>query len=151
MQEMISALIAAKEQQGLTNQQISEMSGVALGTVGRVFSGAADDPKFQTICQLAAALKVSLDGTMFKLDQSGQTKVVVPQASESDKVVNILRDVIYRQQKEKRILFACLMLMIVFVMTILIIDLTDPNVGWFRSALESIRGLFGTDSGNIVI
>lgn len=151
MQEMISALIAAKEQQGLTNQQVSEMSGVALGTVGRIFSGAADDPKFQTICQLAAALKVSLDGTVFKVDQSGNTKVVVPQASESDKVVNILRDVIHRQQKEKRILFACLMLMIVFVMAILIIDLTNPNIGWFRSALESIRGLFGSGSGTIVV
>lgn len=151
MHEMINALIAAKEAKGWTNQRLADESGVPLGTVGRVLAGSADDPKFQTVCQLAVALEVSLDGVAFKTDKSGEMKVTVPQASDSDKLINILRDVINKQQREKHILFAALMLLITFVMIVLIIDITNPNVGWFRQALENIRGMFGfgTSSGGI--
>lgn len=141
MKDIIPILVAAKEAQKLTNQQLADASGVPVGTVSRVLSGSADDPKFQTICQLAGALQVSLDdfvaGHDSKTPQNPPTEPTPQQ--ESDSLIQMLREVLRRQQKEKRILFLCLMLMIAFVMAVLIIDITNPTVGWFRGASAYIR------------
>lgn len=141
MKDIISILVAAKEVQGLTNQQLADASGVPVGTVSRVMAGSADDPKFQTICQLAGALQVSLDDFIAGRDSKApQNPPAEPTSQrESNMLIQTLQEVLRRQQKEKRVLFLCLMLMIAFVMAVLIIDITNPTVGWFRGASAYIR------------
>lgn len=141
MKDIIPILVAAKESQRLTNQQLADASGVPVGTVSRVLSGSADDPKFQTICQLAGALNVSLDAFLagHHPETPPETPTVPHHDPSSDPLLQALQEVLRRQQKEKQVLFFCLMLMIVFVMAVLIIDITNPTVGWFRGATAYIR------------
>ena len=50
-----------KEKRKLTTQQLSDLSGVPVGTINRILSGQTDNPSFQTVCDLGMAMDGSLD------------------------------------------------------------------------------------------
>lgn len=54
--QIVLKLNAAKKQQGLTLKQLAERSGVSLGTVNKIMSGALQDIKSEKLQKLAAAL-----------------------------------------------------------------------------------------------
>jgi transcriptional regulator with XRE-family HTH domain len=108
-------LIEAKKKCGLTNQQISEQSGVPIGTVNRVFSGAAYDLKFQTLQQLAPVLNISLDTLEIKapaiisqpVEQEHQHHC--PHDAQHKLLVSKLEETIADLRKVRRILFVSLL------------------------------------------
>lgn len=59
--ELRTKLNALKEKHGLTNQQISDASGVPLGTVSGIFSGQTARPAFQDVAAILAAMNESID------------------------------------------------------------------------------------------
>ena len=50
-----------KKQKNLTNESLSELSGISLGTLNKLLSGATEDPKLSTLLALKKALGVSMD------------------------------------------------------------------------------------------
>ena len=50
-----------KKEQGLTNDTLAERSGIAIGTLNKLLSGASQDPKLSTLLPLAGALGCTLD------------------------------------------------------------------------------------------
>ena len=50
-----------KDQRKLTNQQLSDLSGVPVGTINRIMAGQTDNPSFQTVCDMVMAMGGSLD------------------------------------------------------------------------------------------
>lgn len=48
-----------KKELGITNQELSERSGVPLGTINKIFSGATKSPQYDTILALETALGMS--------------------------------------------------------------------------------------------
>ena len=50
-----------KKEQGLTNDTLAEKSGIAIGTLNKLLSGASQDPKLSTLLPLANALGCTLD------------------------------------------------------------------------------------------
>ena len=50
-----------KDRSGLTNKELSELSGVPLSTVSKIMSGHTDIPNYQTVCDLVKAMGGSLD------------------------------------------------------------------------------------------
>ena len=54
-------LIEFKENCGLTNNEISEKSGVPLGTVNRIMSGQSEASSFNAIAAIVKAMDGSLD------------------------------------------------------------------------------------------
>ncbi len=50
-----------KKEQGLTNEALSERSGIAVGTLNKLLAGASADPKLSTLIPLATALGCTLD------------------------------------------------------------------------------------------
>lgn len=56
----IERLKKRKKELGLTNKQLAEKSNVSLGTVNKIFSGATENPRFDTLCDLAEAMDMSL-------------------------------------------------------------------------------------------
>lgn len=50
-----------KKEKKLTNDSLSELSGISLGTLNKLLSGATEDPKLSTLTSLARALGISLD------------------------------------------------------------------------------------------
>ena len=45
-----------KKELGMTNQELSERSGVPLGTINKIFSGATKSPQYDTILALETVL-----------------------------------------------------------------------------------------------
>jgi len=50
-----------KKEKKLTNDSLSELSGISLGTLNKLLSGATEDPKLSTLTSLSRALGISLD------------------------------------------------------------------------------------------
>lgn len=59
--EIVKRLNAAKKNQSMTLKQLSEKSGISLGTVNKIMSGALLDIKTDKLNKLARALNVSTD------------------------------------------------------------------------------------------
>ena len=52
----VELLKQRKLELGLTNQQLSSLSGVSLGTINKIFSGATQSPRLETVEALSSAL-----------------------------------------------------------------------------------------------
>lgn len=65
---IIKRLNIAKKQQGMTLKKLAEASGLSLGTVNKIMSGALIDIKAEKLQQLAKALNVSTDYLLGKND-----------------------------------------------------------------------------------
>ena len=50
-----------KKEKNLTNESLSERSGISLGTLNKLLAGATEDPKLSTLLALSRALGVSMD------------------------------------------------------------------------------------------
>ena len=57
----------AKEAQGLTNEDLAEMTGINETTISRIISGAGKRPSFDTLVTMAAALHISVDKILYAL------------------------------------------------------------------------------------
>lgn len=49
-----------KKERGLTNQELAELSGVPLGTVNKIFSGATKSPQYDTLLAIETALGMNV-------------------------------------------------------------------------------------------
>ncbi len=50
-----------KRELGLTNPQLSELSGIPIGTLSKITAGIIDNPKLETVRALAKALNCTID------------------------------------------------------------------------------------------
>jgi len=50
-----------RKEKGLTTKQLSERSGVPLGTLNKILSGTTKDPKLETLKAIVKVLECSLD------------------------------------------------------------------------------------------
>ena len=72
-----------KKEKNLTNETLAERSGISLGTINKLFSGASADPKFSTLCALSDAFGVSIDEMM------GRKKGEAPELAKTNILLNI--------------------------------------------------------------
>lgn len=49
-----------KKQKNLTNEDLSKLSGVPIGTLNKILSGHTPDPQFETVKAICRALNISL-------------------------------------------------------------------------------------------
>lgn len=59
--EWLENIKRLKKEKGFTNESLSERSGISIGTLNKLLSGATTDPKLSTLLPLADALNCSLD------------------------------------------------------------------------------------------
>lgn len=59
--EWLEHIKKLKKEKGFTNESLSEASGISLGTLNKLLSGATTDPKLSTLRPIADAFGVSLD------------------------------------------------------------------------------------------
>ena len=98
-----------KKEKGLTNESLSERSGISLGTLNKLLSGATDDAKLSTLLALRRALGVSMDemlglGTMPMLDKElGQKYAELDRTGREtvDFIINKEYDRVKREREAK--------------------------------------------------
>jgi len=116
-----------KDQRKLTNQQLSDLSGVPVGTINRIMAGQTDNPSFQTVCDMVMAMGGSLD-KLAGIQTPGGGEPSPP----GEDLIRLYERTI--EGKEKwlyRLFFLCCVLVAV-LLGVLIYDLTHPMVGFFR-------------------
>lgn len=116
-----------KDQRKLTNQQLSDLSGVPVGTINRIMAGQTDNPSFQTVCDMVMAMGGSLD-ELAGIQTPGGGEPSPP----GEDLIRLYERTI--EGKEKwlyRPFFLCCVLVAV-LLGVLIYDLTHPMVGFFR-------------------
>ena len=116
-----------KDQRKLTNQQLSDLSGVPVGTINRIMDGQTDNPSFQTVCDMVMAMGGSLD-ELAGIQTPGGGEPSPP----GEDLIRLYERTI--EGKEKwlyRLFFLCCVLVAV-LLGVLIYDLTHPMVGFFR-------------------
>lgn len=155
-----------KNRQGLTNQQLSDISGVPIATTSRILTGAVANPGIFYITALCAALNVSLDDLMGAASQSGGCAAELAQLrqelahkneliAEKEKSVNLLRERSDMMEQEilrlntqlqetrrtwKPLLYGlcglCILLTIVWGVYV-VLDARQPDIGLIRSGAVS--------------
>ena len=81
----IQEMIKRKKEYGYTNQQISDLSGVPLGTVQKLFSGITETPRYTTLQALSKVFEDKKKGILY-LHDSGAKSGMVNETSVAYKV-----------------------------------------------------------------
>ena len=158
MQEsIVETLKNMKSEQNLTLQQISSASGVPISTVNRILSGQTENPSFRDVAAIVAAMDGSLDaitglqkveGENSQLLDSNVMQLLLTMQNYYTKALDTTRQQYMREIESKdkqyrdiladknrwlRRLFLCLIAMIAVISFLLIIDFTNPAIGFFHS------------------
>ena len=158
MQEsIVETLKNMKSEQNLTLQQISSASGVPISTVNRILSGQTENPSFRDVAAIVAAMDGSLDaitglqkveGENSPLLDSNVMQLLLTMQNYYTKALDTTRQQYMREIESKdkqyrdiladknrwlRRLFLCLIAMIAVISFLLIIDFTNPAIGFFHS------------------
>ena len=62
--EWLECIKKIKKDKKLTNERLSELSGISLGTLNKLLSGATTDPKLSTLTALSNAFSCSMDALL---------------------------------------------------------------------------------------
>ena len=170
--DIIDGIIQKKNEIGMTNQQLADASGVPKSTVDKIVRRETSNPTMQTILDLAAAVGYSF---------SNHPEMVTPVPESAIKDPMVLHMINYYERQsiayEERLkrlsanynmllaeknrwiqtLAIIIGLIVAGIVTILLIDLATPDVGWFphdASSLEialAIIGIIVVASGVILL
>ena len=152
MERIVDDLLKIKKENGLTNAQIAEMSGVPLGTVNRVFSGTNGSHSYATIEPIMAALQPLAKSEETQKKPSGIERLYERLLDEKEKELQ-------KCERFRNISLIANVVMVLIIIVFLLIDILHPDIGWIRQALgfdgtvsfgdaDTWTGLF--DNNNLV-
>ena len=118
-----------KEKRKLTTQQLSDLSGVPVGTINRILSGQTDNPSFQTVCDLVMAMDGSLDELV---GIQTETPPAEKKAQASQEILRLYEEMIATKNAWLLRLFVCLCVVTFAFLFVVIFDLMNPSLGFFR-------------------
>lgn len=127
---MISAQLKhLKDLRKLTNQQVSDLSGVPIGTINRIMSGQTDNPSFQTVCDIVMAMDGSLD-ELVGIKEA--TAVSQEKKLANNELIHLYESMLENKEKWLHRLFVCCCCLIVVLVSIVAFDLLNPTIGFFQ-------------------
>lgn len=123
-EQIIDKIIAAKTQTGLTNQQLSELSGVPKSTVDKILRKETANPSLQNILDLAHAV--------------GYDHAHVDTSPMNDPTVQHLLALYNKQDAQKsrtiRVLAIALAVVVLLIFALFIYDFAHMDRGWIQTA-----------------
>lgn len=139
MEKRIERIIQAKQEQGLSVQQLADMSRLAASTISRTLSGKTA-PSEYTIRTLEEVLGL--------LNQPEEDPIIARAADDPilQRYLLMLEDRISRMRAHYNMLlaeknrwiilsFALNIILVAFVCTVLTFDVLHPDIGWIRRQL----------------
>ena len=116
-----------KERRKLTNQQLSDLSGVPIGTINRIMAGQTDNPSFQTVCDIVMAMDGSLDELVGIKEETLEEKKAAHK-----EIIHLYESMLANKEKWMHRLFVCCCILMAVLIGIVIFDLTNPQIGFFQ-------------------
>lgn len=136
MERIVDELIKIKKENGLTNAQIAEMSGVPLGTVNRVFSGTNGSHSYATIEPIRAALEPLAKPEEEQIMHEEKNKVLVGEIERLyEKMLTEKEKELRKCERFRNMSLAVNAFLVLIIIVFLLIDILHPDLGWIRSAL----------------
>lgn len=120
-----------KEQKKLTNQELSNLSGVPIATINRLMSGATENPTIDTVLALASALGTTVDSLLGLSPPSGHGDES-PLIALYEKRIAEKYAALRVHSRWLRFLCALSLVLFLFIIAWLVIDVLNPKIGWFR-------------------
>ena len=120
-----------KDAKNLTNRELSDLSGVPLGTVNHIMSHDTANPGIDTVLALCSALGTTVD-TLLGISPPGAAadqRLIESYEHRLDDKVSAMR---YRSRWIRALFILCLC-QFLFIIIWLIIDILNPNIGWLQS------------------
>lgn len=143
---IIDGINARKAALGMTNQQISDASNIPKSTVDRVLRKDTENPTMKVILDIAGAVGYEFGAsTVATIPESGQDnpyiqhiiKMYESQLAAQERQYNL---VTAEKNRWIKILAIIVGILGIGVVTILLIDILNPSVGWFRRELAYNSG-----------
>ena len=154
--EILDGIFRKQTEIGMTNQQFSDASGVPKATIERIKRGDTTNPTMQTILDMAAAVGYSFSN-------HPDTIAPIPEDSKIRDPMTLhmidyyeRRGIAYEErikritahfnmllaEKNRWIKFSLVLniILIVFLVSILIVDILHPDIGWVRDQLAQYTG-----------
>ena len=131
---LIERLRALKDKSGMTSKEIAEKSNVPESTVTRILSGKTENPTIITVMAMTKAM----GGTSADIfDDDAQiipsANVIVSDAEKRhSEVVDLYREIVKTKNKWIKFLMIWNISITVFIILLLILDLMNGDVGFFR-------------------
>ena len=116
-----------KEKRKLTNQQLSDLSGVPIGTINRIMAGQTDNPSFQTVCDIVMAMDGSLDDLVGIKDETPLEKKAA-----NKELIRLYESMLADKEKWMHRLFICCCVLMAVLIGIVAFDLLNPHIGFFQ-------------------
>ena len=107
----------AMHQQGITAEKLSEISGIPVQTINRIRQGSTQNPQYQTVTAIYAALGI---------DQHE------PPNNYRDILIDTLKEELIYQKRWIRLMAGILIAMLIYLIVITTLDLTHPDFGYFK-------------------
>lgn len=138
---IVEKLKMIKEEKGLTNMEIANVTNTPLATITRIFNKQTLNPTFETISAIAIGMGVSLD-ELVGLKQPDEPPLASPIENTLNSYVELLKEKDERIKelkedkeklcREKYRIVGVLACVVIFVMTLIVTDLINGHFGYFR-------------------
>ena len=125
VQDIIFGIITQKEATGMTNQQIADSAKVSKTTVDRLLrNDPGTSPNAQTLIDIANAVGYQIGGTE---PHSEVREIYEEQIKQTEAHYNRMLTL---QNRWLRFAVILCLILLVFVIAMLLFDLTHPDTGW---------------------
>ena len=126
------------EEKNLTNRDVARLANISEATVSRTFTGRGQNASVATLIAICEALNVSAEA---ETPNTASHNLAIEQVYQAR--IEDLKLVIANKERWIRRLFVVCLALVGFVLTALIIDILNPDVGWIRNALGIGMSWFG--------
>ena len=130
-----------KEEKGMTYAEIAKLSDIPLATITRIFNGNTTNPTFETFSHIAIALGASLD-EIVGIKQPDAPPIPTPienTLTSYSELLKVQNDRIKGLEEDKAIerngrrkMTASFVLLMTFVLVVIIVDILNGHLGYFR-------------------
>lgn len=121
----------------VTNQTLAHLSGKSVTSIAQFFRGEIAEPSVYTVGPICKALGISLD-EYFEIG-SGSDSSNASELAAKLAAAEKLADVYAQELQRKTALIVFLLFIVLAALTALIIDISNPNVGWIRDTMSILR------------
>ena len=136
MDRIVEELKKIKEENGLTNSDVSKMSGVPVGTVNRVFSGTNGSHSYATIEPIKEALLPLAKPEEVRHMHEEKNKVLVGEIERLyEKMLTEKEKELRKCERFRNISLIANVFLVLIIIVFLLIDILHPDLGWIRQAL----------------
>lgn len=122
-----------KAESGLSTRKLSELSGVAEGTISKILSGQTEKPSFEAVNALTAAMGYSIESLLSDMPKEKKIGVTDHYQHIIDaykEQIEMHKEQICSHRRAIKILYFSLAAIVACVMFLLIFDLINPNIGY---------------------